>query len=56
MVGRTGDDGTKKFKIRVPLSNFCRTLSLEMPLINCKVSLIITWSNRCFIIDNPISG
>ena len=27
-----------------------------MPLINCKINLIITWSNRCFIIDNPIAG
>ena len=26
-----------------------------MPLINCKINLILTWSNRCFIIDNPIA-
>ena len=24
-----------------------------MPLINCEIDLILTWSNRCFIIDNP---
>ena len=42
-------------KIRVPLkylSNFWRTL--EMPLNNCEINLILTWSNRCFVIDNPI--
>ena len=27
-----------------------------MPLINCEINLILTWSNRCFIIDKPIVG
>ena len=27
-----------------------------MPLINCEINLILTWSNRCFIIDNPNAG
>ena len=36
------------------LSNFWR--ALEMPLINCEINFILIWSNRCFIIDNPISG
>ena len=36
------------------LSNFWRTL--EMPLINCEINVILTWSNTCFIIDNPIAG
>ena len=36
------------------LSNFWRTL--EMLLINCEINVILTWSNRCFIIDNPIAG
>ena len=27
-----------------------------MSLINCEFNLILTWSNRCFIIDNPIAG
>ena len=55
-MDRTGNDGTKNVKIRVPLkylSNFWRTL--EMPLINCEINLILTWSNRCFITDNPIA-
>ena len=55
IAGRTENDGTKNVKIRVPLkylSNFWRTV--EMPLINCEINLILTWSNRCFIIDKPI--
>ena len=27
-----------------------------MPLISCKINLILTWSPRCFIIDAPIDG
>ena len=41
---------TKDVKIIVPLkylSNFWRTL--EMPLINCEVNLILTWSPTCVI-------
>ena len=52
-----GDDDTKNVKIKVPLkylSNFRRTL--EMLLINCEINLILTWFNRCFLIDNPIVG
>ena len=55
IAGRTENDGTKNVKIRVPLkylSNVWRTV--EMPLINCEINLILTWSNRCFIIDKPI--
>ena len=43
MTGQTGNDGTKNVEIMVPLkylSNFWRTL--EMPLINCEVNLILT--------------
>ena len=57
IAGRTENDGTKKVKIRLPskyLSNFWRTL--EIPLINCEINLILTWSNRCFIKDNLIAG
>ena len=42
MTGKTGDDGTKNLEIMVPLkylSNFWRTL--EMPLINCEINLIL---------------
>ena len=51
VTGRTGNDGTKDVEIMVPLkylSNFWRTL--EMPLINCEVNLILTWSSTCILI------
>ena len=34
------------------LSNFWRTL--EMPLINCEVNLILTWSSTCVLISTVI--
>ena len=49
-TGQTGNNGTKYVEIIVPLkylSNFWRTL--EMPLINCEVNLILTWSSTCVI-------
>ena len=57
ITGRTGDDGTKDVEIMVPLkylSNFWRTL--EMPLINCEVNLILTWSSTCVLISTNIDG
>ena len=51
ITGRTGNDGTKDVEIIVLLkylSNFWRTL--EMPLINCEVNLILTWSSTCVLI------
>ena len=55
-TGKTKNDGTKDVEIMVPLkylSNFWRTL--EMPLINCEVNLILTWSSTCVLIatSNP---
>ena len=50
ITGQTGNDGTKDVEIIVPLkylSNFWRTL--EMPLINYQVNLILTWSSTCVI-------
>ena len=41
---------TKDIKIMRPLKNwsgFWRTL--EIPLINCEVSLVLTWSRGCII-------
>ena len=49
-TGQTDDDGTKNVEIMVPLkylSNFWR--ALEMPLINCEVNLILTWSSACIL-------
>ena len=51
-TGQSGDDGDKDVEIMVPLkylSNFWRTL--EMPLINCEVNLILTWSSTCVIVS-----
>ena len=36
------------------LTNFWRTL--EMPLINCEVNLILTWSSTCVITDSTGTG
>ena len=44
------DASTKDVEIIVPLkylSNFWRTL--EMPLINCEMNLILTWSSTCVV-------
>ena len=55
IIGQTGNDGTKDAEIIVPLkylSNFWRTLG--MPLINCEVILILTWSSTCVLIATGI--
>ena len=55
ITGRTEDGETKDVEIMVPLkylSNFWRTL--EMPLINCEVNLILTWSSTCVLIATGI--
>ena len=36
------------------ISNFCRTL--EMPLINCEVKLILIWSSNCVITNSTGAG
>ena len=51
ITGKTPNNGNEEdVEIMVPLkylSNFWRTL--EMPLINCEVNLILTWSSTCVI-------
>ena len=57
MTGQTGDDETKNIEIMVPLkylSNFWRTL--EMPLINCEINLILTWSRNCVIVSTNVAN
>ena len=52
ITGKTGDNGTKNVEIMVPskyLSNFWRTL--EIPLINCEITLLLTWSASCVIVS-----
>ena len=58
IAGKTPAAGnTKDVEIAVPLkylSNFWRTL--EMPLINCEVNLILTWSSTCVITNSTGAG
>ena len=58
ITGKTPDDDNEKdVEIMVPLkylSNFWRTL--EMPLINSEVNLILTWSSTCVITDSNGAG
>ena len=57
MTGQTGDDRTKNVEMMVPikyLSNFWRTL--EMPLINCQINLILTWNANCVIVSTNVEN
>ena len=48
LAGKKVVKGTKDVEIMVPLkylSNYCRTI--EMPLINSKTNLILTWFSNC---------
>ena len=58
ITGKTPAAGnTKDVEIIVPLkylSNFWRTL--EMPLIDCEVNLILTWSRDCVITNSTDAG
>ena len=57
ITSQTGNNGTKDVEIMVPLkylSNFWRTL--EMPLINCEINLILTWSSTCVIVSSNIQN
>ena len=57
MTGQTGDDGTKNAETMVPLKylrNFWR--ALEMPLINCEINLILTWSTNCVIVSTNVTN
>ena len=58
VTGQTDDDGKiNNVEIMVPLkylSNFWRTL--EMPLINCEVNLILTWSANFVIVYTSVAN
>ena len=57
MTGQSGNDGTKNVEIMVPLkylSNFWRTL--EMPVINCEINLILTWYTNCVIVSTNFAN
>ena len=58
LTGKTPNSNNEKdVEIMVPLkylSNFWRTL--EMPLINCEVNVILTWSPTCVITNSNGAG
>ena len=58
ITGQIDDNGRMdNAEIMVPLkfsSNFWRTL--EMPLINCDINLILTWSANCVIIYTDVAN
>ena len=58
LTGQTDDNGEiNDFEMMVPLkylSNFWR--NLEMPLINCEVNVILTWSANCAILHTNVTN
>ena len=57
MTGQTGDDGTKNVEIMVPIKYLCNFWgTIEMPLINCEVNLILTWSANCVIVSINVAN
>ena len=58
ITGKTPNNSNEKdVEIMVPvkyLSNFWR--SLEKPLINCEVTLILTWPSTCVITNSTGAG
>ena len=55
ITGQTNNDGGIDVEIMVPskyFSNFWRTL--EMPLVNCEVEIILDWSENCVIISTNV--
>ena len=57
ITGQTGNEETKELEIMVPLeylSNLWR--ALEMPLINCEVSLILDRSKNCVIVYTSVAN
>ena len=58
ITGKTpAADNEKDVEIMIPLkylSNFWRTL--EMPLINCKINFILTWSSTCVSTNSTGAG
>ena len=57
MTGQTGNNGTKNIEIMVLLyylSNFWKTL--EMTLINCEITLMLTWFASCVIVSTDVAN
>ena len=57
MTGQTGDDGAKNVEIMVPFKYFSIVWrTLEIPLINCEINLILTSSTNCGIVSNNVAN
>ena len=57
LTGQTNNDGIINVKIMITLkylSNFWRTL--ELPIINCEIELILTWSRNYVIISTDVAN
>ena len=57
ITGQTDNEGRINVEIMDPLkylTNFWRTL--EVPLINCEVNLILTWSANCAMIYTDVAN
>ena len=55
MMQKVGRVGKNQIEVVIPLkhlSNFWR--SLNVPLINCEVELILTWSKNCVLADMTV--
>ena len=54
---QTESDSTKDIEIMVPLKyliNFWRTL--EMPLINSEINLMLTWLESCILVGGTVTS
>ena len=49
ITGKTNNNGIEVVEIMIPL-NYLNSFwgTIEMPLMNCEISLMLTWSNNCF--------
>ena len=57
ITGQTRNNGAKDVEVTVPLKiskEFWRTL--EMPLLNCEISLILTKSKKIFLVAGPAAN
>ena len=49
----TGDNGTQNVEIMIPFKHLINFwITLEMPLSNCEINFILTWSKNCVIVSN----
>ena len=53
---KAGSNSTIDIEVMVPLEYLCILwITFEMPLINCRLSLDLNWSNDCFILATAVA-